>query len=100
MARVRRLVMAAAVGLPAGLAREAPPYARVLAHNQRGRQILAQMKRSCSIPFSESLRRLEDCGGRAAEFARLESCVTDFWGLCCPQVQPCGEDYRFSAWRE
>ena len=100
MARMRRLVMAAAVGLPAGLAREAPPYARVLAHNQRGRQILAQMKRSCSIPFSESLRRLEDCGGRAAEFARLESRVTDFWGLCCPQVQPCGEDYRFSAWRE
>ncbi|MBQ9959872.1 MAG: nucleotidyltransferase family protein, partial [Oscillospiraceae bacterium] len=57
MSRVKRMACCAALGL-FGVPELPLPYLRVLAIGPRGRQLLAQMKQRCSVPFSESLLKL------------------------------------------
>ncbi len=95
-ARLRRILLAAYLGIPAGACREAPPYIRVLGMNAAGAEVLSGAKGRAALPVSHSLARLERLGGRAAAFAALEARATDLYGLLCPEVPPCGTDYTNS----
>jgi len=50
MARIRRMLMDAALGVSAGMADGIPPYARVLAANGRGREVLRLASSTSDIP--------------------------------------------------
>lgn len=69
-ARVRRTVLLAALG-----ARQSdfslPPYARILAANKKGLEILAQCKKKASIPISASLAELSGVSRHAKRCAEL-----------------------------
>lgn len=69
-ARVRRAVLAIALGITAADIRT-PPYARVLAANSRGLEILAECKRRADIPVSTSLADLSKTGEHARRCAQL-----------------------------
>ncbi len=69
-ARVRRAVLAIALGITAADI-QSPPYARVLAANGRGLEILAECKRRASIPISTSLADLSKTGEHARRCAQL-----------------------------
>lgn len=69
-ARVRRAVLAIALGISSDDV-QAPPYARVLAANSRGLEILAECKRRASIPISTSLSDLSKTGEHARRCAEL-----------------------------
>ena len=74
-ARLRRMVMCAALGVRAGDANGVPPYIRVLAFDARGAALLREMKTSAALPVvvksarvkdeNESIQRLFDLGSRA-----------------------------------
>ena len=74
-ARLRRMVMCAALGVRAGDANGIPPYIRVLAFDARGAALLREMKTSAVLPVvvksarvkdeNESIQRLFDLGSRA-----------------------------------
>ena len=74
-ARLRRMVMCAALGVRAGDANGIPPYIRVLAFDARGAVLLREMKTSAALPVvvksarvkdeNESIQRLFDLGSRA-----------------------------------
>ena len=74
-ARLRRMVMCAALGVRAGDANGIPPYIRVLAFDARGAALLREMKTSAALPVvvksarvkdeNESIQRLFDLGSRA-----------------------------------
>lgn len=74
-ARLRRMVMCAALGVRAGDADGIPPYIRVLAFDARGAALLREMKTSAALPVvvksarvkdeNESIQRLFDLGSRA-----------------------------------
>lgn len=51
MSRIRRMLMCAALGISAGMADGMPPYARVLAANGRGREILRAAAGTSDIPI-------------------------------------------------
>ena len=95
-ARLRRLLLAAYLGLPAGACREEPPYIRVLGMNAAGAQVLSMAKGRAALPISHSLARLERLGGRAKAFTALEARAANLYGLLCPVVPPCGTDYTNS----
>lgn len=97
LARARRLVYSAYLGVERDLATLPPPYLRVLGMNGRGRELLAAAKGRATLPLSVSLAALERAGGDAARFARLEAAATDQFVLGLPQPLPCGTDYTDSA---
>lgn len=94
LARVRRLLWSAFLGIPSPLSHQPPPYIRILAMNRRGTQILSAAKKSALLPLSASLRDLERLGGECARYAQLESRSTDCYVLGLPTKLPCGTDYR------
>lgn len=93
MARVRRLILSAFLGITAQDIATPPPYIRVLGFNDKGRELLGKMKDSASIPFGHSLRELENKGGSFERFARLEAKSTDQFTLTQAKPAPCGYDY-------
>ena len=99
-ARLRRILMAAWLGLTADLGRGAPPYLRILGMNDRGAQILALARKSRRLPLSHSLAELERKGGLCGRVARLEALSTDLYHTITPQVLPCGLDYTLPLARE
>ncbi|MGN1031149.1 MAG: nucleotidyltransferase family protein, partial [Butyricicoccaceae bacterium] len=50
LSRIRRAVLCAYLGITSELAARGPQYIRVLAMNQRGREVLRRMKTTCSLP--------------------------------------------------
>lgn len=93
LARIRRLVWNAFLGVPGDLMHRSPPYLRVLAMNKRGMELLSTSKSVAHLPASTSLKRLEEAGDDAARYAQLEAAATDLYVLGLPNVLPCGSDY-------
>lgn len=94
LSRLRRMVLCALLGVQADLCRLPPPYIRVLGFNDRGREVLSLSGKIAQLPVSHSLARLEELGGNAARFARLEAYAGDVFALLTPRAQPCGAEYR------
>jgi len=94
LARIRRLTLAAFLGLRKQDMPDLPPYLRVLGFNSRGQELMTAAKQRNTLPLSHSLSRLEELGGACAATARLEAQATDLYGLMTPVPLPCGEDYR------
>ena len=92
-ARLRRMVMASWLGLVRET--ETPPYARVLAANEKGRQLLRQMQ-DRGVPVLTKAADAAVLGGAAARLMEQEGRYTDLYGLCREKMSPCGEEYRTS----
>ena len=95
LSRLRRMCLAAALGLRAEDSRGLPPYARVLTFNAKGQALLRKLDGSCTLPLlpkpalarklpGES-ERIFDLGARAHDLYQL--------GLPGPARRP-GEDWR------
>lgn len=75
-AKVRRVVLFAALGIKAEQLKGKPEYVRILALNERGREVLAVCKKTASVPLSHSLAdlsKLSDNAKRSAELDELTS---------------------------
>jgi len=94
LARLRRITLAAFLGLKNDDLPQYPPYLRVLGFNQRGQELMTHAAKEGRLPLSHSLARLEELGGQAAATARLEAASTDLFALMLPTPQPCGQDYQ------
>ena len=92
MSRVKRMACCAALGL-FGVPELPAPYLRVLAIGRGGRQLLGEMKKRCSVPFSESLLKLSDTDARCAAFAKEECRATDLYNFVRKQPLAVGEDF-------
>jgi predicted nucleotidyltransferase len=93
MARLRRLVLSAFLGLTAADAAEPVPYLRVLGATGAGKEMLSEMKGACCLPVSHSLARLRELGGSCQRFAELEDLATNLFALTLPNPLPCGYEY-------
>ena len=92
MSRVKRMACCAALGL-FGVPELPAPYLRVLAIGPKGKQLLGEMKKRCSVPFSESLLKLSDTDARCAAFAKEECRATDLYNFVRKQPLAVGEDF-------
>lgn len=83
-ARLRRLVLDAALGFPAEL--PLPPYLHVLGARKAA---LPRLKQA-SLPAATALADLARTGPEAAKISRLHNKAVDFSSLCREKIQPMG----------
>ncbi|MEG1153392.1 MAG: nucleotidyltransferase family protein [Ruthenibacterium sp.] len=91
-ARMRRLVLDAALGYSDSLPKT-PPYLHVLGATQTGLAVLAQAKTKASLPLSHALAVLEKTSENAYDIAKAHSNAEDFAALCVQKPMPCGTAY-------
>lgn len=93
-ARIRRMVMAACLGLRPMESGALPPYARVLACGEQGRALLHK-RREAQIPFLTKPAAVRSLGDSAAEIFRLGADAHDFLVLGFGEsARRPGEDWR------
>ena len=93
MARIRRLILAAFLGVTAKDVNTLPPYLRVIGFSEKGRRLLSEVKSKSTLHLDASLASLRAKGGACARFAYLEEFATDIFGLTLPGILPCGYEY-------
>ena len=100
LARLRRMVLCAALGLRAGERRELPPYARVLALDGRGRELLRGLDESCPVPVLTKPAQVRKLSPRCEEVFSLAAAAHDLYVLGRPagERRRPGEDWRRGPW--
>ena len=98
-ARMRRMLYGAALGLCAEDTKTAPPYARVLASSERGRNHLASLRGKTSLPVINKSGEIKRAGLKAQKVFKLGADAHELYSLVCPAAErgvP-GEDWRKST---
>ncbi len=90
-ARLRRVLWAALLGLPSENAYLTPPYIRVLAMNERGREILSAAKPA--LPILTRTAQVRELSAEAQALFALECRATDLHALALSSPLPCGTDH-------
>lgn len=91
MARIRRIVLCAFLGITKGDLKNPPAYVRILGMNSRGREILASI--NCSLPVNTSLMTLSKENDTAYKQAMLEEHCGNIFGLATEKKLRCGLDF-------
>lgn len=91
LTRIRRLIWAAFLGINAAYTAEQPPYIRVLAANDKGKEILSAAHPSVPLLYRSS--QVAKMSEQAQALWELENRATDLHALCFPTPIPCGTDH-------
>lgn len=81
-ARIRRMLLCAALGVRAGDPAGTPPYLRVLAANSVGLSVLRGAEKAASVPLISKPSKLRELGGEAEHIFELGAAASDLFGLC------------------
>ena len=98
LSRLRRMLLAAALGLRAGMAEGLPPYARVLALNENGRALLAQIGERTRIPVLTRPAAVREQDEAAQKLFALGAAAEDLYvlGFGALSERAGGSDWRQS----
>lgn len=91
LARIRRAVMCAFLGITRDFALEKNAYIRILGMNSRGKEILAAA--NSALPIDTSLKALSKTSRNAARQANFTAVCTDIWQLALETPGRCGGDF-------
>jgi predicted nucleotidyltransferase len=94
--RLRRMLLCAALQIPAGQGRTLPPYARVLAATARGRELLRSLDDKSGVPILTKPAAVRSLGGEAERVFELGARAHDLYvlGYPAPDARSPGEDWR------
>ena len=93
LARIRRIVLSAFLGLERSHSTGTPPYLRVLGIGERGSEILHRAGEKAKLPIISRFSDLAALDEHARSIALLESRAADLYALCMPKAAPCGLDW-------
>lgn len=98
LSRIRRMTMCAALGITSEMAEGLPPYARVLAANERGRAALRTISEKASIPIITKPATIRDAGYECENLFAMNSSAHDLYVLGCSarEERRGGSDWRRS----
>lgn len=91
--RIRRIILRAYLGITKDYSFR-PPYIRVLGFNESGRKVLAQMKKSASLPVISRYADLKALDENARKLFELECRCTDLCALGYKNALPCGAEQK------
>ena len=94
MARIKRILFNMLIGIRKSDLEILPPYIRVLAVNERGRDILSKSKETAKIPLSTSLAKLAKSSDEAKRFAEIEATASDIYALSKEKIDRGQSDYK------
>ena len=95
--RVRRMILAAYLGITADDINGAPPYARVLAMNEKGREIISLTDNYSKIPIivkPSKARELDDYGRHIFD---LGARASDLYALAYPEISRRAGDTEYTT---
>ena len=91
--RIRRIILRAYMGITKNQP-SSPPYIRILAFNDKGRELLAQIKKRSNLPIISRYNDVSNLDAPAKELFELECKVTDLYNLGYKKPLPCGTEQR------
>ena len=95
MSRIRRILLDLLIGIRPEDTQNPPPYGRILALSERGRDILTAAKKSgTTLPFATSLSKLSELNEQCRACAELEARATAVYGLAQRTISPADADYK------
>ncbi|MBQ6042090.1 MAG: nucleotidyltransferase family protein [Oscillospiraceae bacterium] len=95
MSRIRRILLDLLIGIRPEDTQNPPPYGRILAISERGRDILTAAKKAGTIlPYGTSLAKLAELGPAQKACADLEARATSVYGLAQRRINPADADYK------
>ncbi len=92
--RIRRIIMCAYLSLTKGNFPLDMGFARVLAFNQKGAEVMSIAKKSGGVPIISSLADVKKVGELQNSYAEWLSQTTDLYNLMKNSPDICGTDYR------
>ena len=98
LSRIRRMLMCAAIGITAEMAEDIPPYARVLAANERGCALLKEIGGASKIPVLTKPAAVKELSKECQQLFELGSKAHDLFvlGYTAKEERKGGLDYRTS----
>ncbi len=94
LARIRRAVLCAFLGVEKKMLLEKDAYIHILGMNGRGREILAAAKSAgCPLPLDTSLKALMSTSREAHRQGAFEARCGDIYSLAFEKPRPCGSDF-------
>jgi len=98
LSRIRRMLMCSALGITAEMSEGIPPYARVLAANERGCGVLKEMNTSSQIPVLVKPASVKGMSDECQKLFELCSKAHDLYalGYSAKEERRGGADYRTS----
>ena len=96
LARVRRLCCCAALGIKENDRSLLPPFARILAFNEKGRALLRNAAERAEVPTLTKPAQVSGLGTAAREIFECDANAHDFYTLLYSSAEQriCGEDWR------
>lgn len=94
MSRIRRALLNILIGIKKDDIKILPPYIRILASNERGLDILSEIKNKATLPYGTSLAKLAEISPDAERFTEIEERASDIYGLALCKIQSAQKDYR------
>lgn len=96
-ARLRRMVLCAYLGLRPGDLPQHPAYLRPLAMNDRGRTLLARMRKEATLPILTKPADVRRLGPEAQRLFALEAAAADLYSLGYSDLTAAGGE---TLWKE
>lgn len=93
MARIRRLVLSAFLGVDNSFFMQSLPYVRVLGFNKTGEEIIRQNAKNSKIPIVLRAGEISSFGSSAQKMFELESRATDLYSLSLRKPIESGLEY-------
>ena len=100
LARIRRLVLSAYLGIDSTYHAKEPPYIRVLGFTKKGEEILRDANKKANVPIittASNLDKLDEFGKRVWQ---NECIATDIFSLSLTVPQACGNEYYHKIIKE
>ncbi|MBO4339080.1 MAG: nucleotidyltransferase family protein [Clostridia bacterium] len=97
MARVKRLVLSAYLGITSDFSDSLPPYIKVLGFNDRGREVLKISKEKVKKPVLTLASEFYSADEMCKKFYELECRATDLYFTLTPEILPCGREQTENA---
>ena len=99
LSRIRRMIFCAYLGITKEESQTLPPYVRVLAFNDKGREVLKAARKQATLPLITKPAHAFDLGGDARKIFEREALACDLYHLALPgwKNTPWGVDWRQNA---
>lgn len=92
MARLRRILLCAYLGIGKGYSDMDVPYIRVLAMNDKGKEILKEMREKVAKPIIMKYADINSAGAMARKIFDYECAAADLYSLAFQKPLPCGTE--------
>ena len=95
MARIKRIILSAYLGITSEMQNSTIPYIRILGTNSKGLEILKKAKSTSMLPIVSRYSDVSKLSDEAKFVFQKECLFMDLYNAITPQISPCGEEQKF-----